>query len=90
MTDEEIVKVICKLVGSINPIADSYYDYKVFDNINLMGSIIDTLVCNVGNMVCENQDSKFASVEKCTTRATEILETIKTNINEYLGEVKHG
>lgn len=86
MTDAEIVKVIDKLVGGINPIADSSYDDKVFDNINLMGSVVDILVCRIGNMVCENQDSQFASVEKCTSRGKEILETIKANINEYLDE----
>lgn len=84
MTDAEIVKVVNKLVGEINPITDSIYDAKVFDNINLMGSVIDTLVCRIGNMVCENQDSQFVSVEKCTSRAKEILEAIKANINEYL------
>lgn len=84
MTDAEIVKVVDKLVGEINPIADRNYDSKVFDNINLMGSVVDTLVCRIGNMVCGNQDSQFASVEKCTSRAKEILETIKANINEYL------
>ena len=84
MTDAEIVKVVNKLVGGIEPIADSSYDSKIFDNINLMGSVVDTLVCRIGNMVYDNQDSKFASVEKCTSRAKEILETIKVNINEYL------
>ena len=84
MTDAEIVKVVNKLVGGIEPIADSSYDYKVFDKINLMGSVIDTLVCMVGNMVCENKNSQFASVELCANRAREILETIKLNINEYL------
>lgn len=84
MTDAEIVKVVNKLVGGIEPIADSNYDSEVFDNINLMGSVIDTLVCRIGNMVYENKSSQFASVEKCTNRAKEILETIKLNINEYL------
>lgn len=84
MTDAEIVKVVNKLVGRIEPIADSNYDSKVFDNINLMGSVIDTLVCMVGNMVYENRNSHFTSVEQCTNRAKEILETIKLNINEYL------
>ena len=84
MTDAEIVKVVNKLVGEIKPIADSNYDSKVFDNINLMGSVIDTLVCRVGNVVYENKNSQFGSVERCTNRAREILETIKLNINEYL------
>ena len=54
------------------------------NDINLLGSVIDTLVCMVGNMVYENKSSQFASVEQCTNRAREILETIKLNINEYL------
>lgn len=88
MTDSEIVKVIDKLVGGINPIADSSYDSKVFDNINLMGSVIDTLVCRIGNMVCDNQDSQYGSVQKCTSKATEILKIINNNINEYLKELR--
>ena len=84
MTDAEIVKVVNKLVGEIEPIADNSYDSKVFDNINLLGSVIDTLVCMIGNVVYENKNSQFASVEQCTNRAREILETIKLNINEYL------
>ena len=43
MTDAEIVKVVNKLVGGIEPIADSNYDSKVFDNINLMGSVMERL-----------------------------------------------
>ena len=88
MTDEEIVRVVNQLVGYIYPIADSSYDRKVCDNITLLGSVIDTLVCNMGNMICDEKDSPFASVEECTKRATDILKTIKSNIEEYLSEVE--
>lgn len=45
----------------------------------------DAEIVNVVNkLVYENKSSQFASVEKCTNRAREILETIKLNINEYL------
>lgn len=87
MTDSEIVKVVNKLVGSISPVADSAYDEKIYKNIMLMGSVIDTLVCRIGNMICENQDSQFGSVEQCTDKAIEILRTINKNINEYLEEI---
>jgi len=87
MTDSEIVKVVNTLVGSITPVADSHFDEKVYDNIMLMGSVVDTLVCRIGNMVCDNHDSQFGSVEKCTNKALEILKTINENINEYLDEV---
>jgi hypothetical protein len=88
MTDEEIVKVVNTLVGYIYPIADSSYDRKVCNNIATMGSVIDTLVCNIGNMICDKKDSYFASVEECTKRATDILKTIRSNIDEYLSEVE--
>ena len=34
------------------------------------GSVIDTLVCRIGNMICENQDSQFGSVEQYTDKAS--------------------
>ena len=88
MNDSEIVKVVDKLVGNINPIADSFYDSKAYENIKLMGNVVDTLVCKIGNMVCENEDSKFASVEQCRDMAVEILKNINRNITEYLNEVE--
>ena len=86
MSDEEIVKVVNKLVGEINPIADSSYDLKILNNIILMGSVIDTLVCNIGNVMYTNRDSQFASIQKCISKGKEILTTINANINEYLKE----
>ena len=88
MTDAEIVKVVIKLVGNINPIADSYYDAKVLENINIMGSVVDTLVCRIGNMIYDNKASKEGSVTACTGRAKEILKTINENISEYLEETQ--
>lgn len=86
MSDEDIVKVVNKLVGEINPIADSSYDLKILNNIMLMGSVIDTLVCNIGNVMYSNRDSQFASIQECTLKGKEILTTINANINEYLKE----
>ena len=88
MTDEEIVRVVNKLVGTTYPIADSSYDEEVYNNITLLGSVIDTLVCNLGFFISVEHDSKFASVERCTKRATDILKTIRSNIDEYLSEVE--
>ena len=53
-----------------------------------MGNVVDTLVCKIGNMVCENEDSKFASVEQCRDMAVEILKNINRNIAEYLNDVE--
>ena len=88
MTDEEIVRVLNKLVGTTYPIADSIYDKKVYDNILLLGSVIDLLVSNLGILVYTEHDSHFASVERCVNKATDILKTIKENIADYLSEVE--
>ena len=88
MSDEEIVKVVNTLVGGITPIADSHYDRKTLENICLLGNIIDTLVCRMGNIAIENNNSQYASVEECVEQITKSLSNIKSNIEEYLQDLK--
>lgn len=88
MTDEEIARVVNKLVGTTYPIADSSYDEKAYNNILLLGSVIDLLVGNLGILVYTEHGSHFASVERCVNKATDILKTIKENIADYLSEVE--
>lgn len=84
ITDNEVVKVVNALVGDITPVADSYYDEEIYNNITLLGSVIDTLVCKVGDMLLSNNDSQFTSVEKCTSKAKEVLQEINADIDDYL------
>lgn len=88
MTDEEIVKVVSTLVGGITPMADSCYDSKVLDNICLLGNVVDSLVCRMGNVAMDSYNSDFVSVEKCGKQLLEILNSINKNIEEYLQEVE--
>lgn len=88
MSDEEIVKVVNTLVGGITPIADSHYDRKTLQNICLLGNVIDTLVCRMGNIAIENNNSQYASVEECVEQITKSLSNIKNNIEEYLQDLK--
>ena len=86
MTDEEIVKVVNTLVGGVTPIGDSCYDSKVLDNICLLGNVVDSLVCRMGNVAMDSYNSNFASVETCGKRLLEILSNINKNIEDYLVE----
>ena len=88
MSDEEIAKVVNTLVGGITPIADSHYDRKTLENICLLGNVIDTLVCRMGNIAIENSNSTYGSVEECVEQITKSLSNIKQNIEEYLQELK--
>ena len=88
MNDEEIVKVVKALTGTITPIADSHYDRKAKENLCLVGSVVDTLVCQIGYVAVEHYDSKYASEEEVGKEALKILNTIKSNIDSFLEEIE--
>ena len=88
MNDEEIVKVVKALTGTITPIADSHYDRKAKENLCLVGSVVDTLVCQIGYVAVEHYDSKYASEEEVGNQAIKILNTIKSNIDSFLEEIE--
>ena len=87
MNDEEIVKVVKALTGDITPIADSYYDGKIKDNLCLVGNVVDTLVCQIGYVATGHYDSKYASESEVGNQAIKILNTIKSNIDSFLEEI---
>lgn len=88
MNDEEIVKVVKSLKGTITPIADSHYDEKVKANLCLLGNMVDTLVCQIGYVATEHYDSKYASESEVGNQAIKILNTIKSNIDSFLEEIE--
>lgn len=87
MNDEEIVKVIKALTGTITPIADSYYDGKAKDNLCLVGNVVDTLVCQIGYVAVNHYNSQYASESEVGKQAIKILNTIKSNIDDFLEEI---
>lgn len=87
MTDEEILKVIETLIGTITPIADSAYDKKVENNLCLLGSIVDELACQIGEVALINYDSIYGSQKDVGEKAIKILNTIKSNIESFLEEI---
>lgn len=87
MNDEEIVKVIKALTGSITPIADSCYDEKVKNNLCLVGNVVDTLVFQIGYVAINHYDSNYASESEVGNQAIKILNTIKSNIDSFLEEI---
>lgn len=88
MTSEEILKVSRELIGSVYPIADSYYDKQRQINAHKSYSIISGLIADIGCMTCESYDSQFASVEECGIEGIKILKNLKQEIEAYLEEVE--
>ena len=87
MNDEEIVKVVKALTGTITPIADSHYDEKTKDNLFLLGNVVDTLACQIGYVATNHYDSIYASEREVGQQAIKILNTIKSNIDSFLEEI---
>lgn len=88
MNDEEIIKVVKALTGTITPISDSHYDRIAKENLCLLGNVVDTFVCQIGYVATENYDSKYASESEVGNQALKILNTIKNNIDSFLEEIE--
>lgn len=88
MNDEEIIKVVKALTGTITPIADSHYDRIAKENLYLLGNVVDTLVCQIGHVAVEHYNSKYASEEEVGNQSIKILNTIKSNIDSFLEEIE--
>ena len=87
MNDEEILKVVKALTGTITSIADSHYDEKVKNNLCLLGNVVDTLVCQIGYATVNYYDSCYANESEVENQAIKILNTIKSNIDSFLEEI---
>ncbi len=88
MESEEILKVSRELIGSVYPIADSYYDEVRRINANKSYDIISGLIADIGCMACESYDSQFASVEECGKNGFNILKNLKAEIEDYLSDIE--
>ena len=87
MNDEEILKVVKALTGTITPIADSHYDEKAKNNLCLLGNVVDTVVYQIGYVAVNYYDSCYASEREVGNQAIKILNTIKSNIDSFLEEI---
>lgn len=88
MDSEEILKVSRELIGSVYPIADSYYDDVRRTNANKSYDIISGLIADIGCMACESFDSQFASVKDCGENGYKILKNLKAEIEDYLNDIE--
>lgn len=88
MTDEEIIKVVRTLIGTVIPIADSCYDSKVKDHIEKQYSVISSLLADIGYMACKHFNSPYASEEECGIMGYRILRNLRNEIDEFLSEIE--
>lgn len=85
MKQYDIPSLMSKLIGGIEPIADSAYDKKVLENLKEYTEVLDVMISNV--MYASNYStSQYASMEEVGDYAYKWLLGIKQEIEEYLGE----
>ena len=75
MKAEQIIEVINKLIGEIEPIGETNYDNKVKENLNTMVEIVGHYVdeiCEVAQM-----NSYCASIQDCRAIAKDFINGLK-------------
>ena len=73
LTSDEVVRVIYKLVGNIDPIGDSQHDAEAYDNLKVLIHSLYGILDNLAVMELILSGSKESSVKKISDECTKFL-----------------
>lgn len=80
MKKEIVLEVINKLIGPINPVADSAIDSERLENLKLFIRVFDEMHYQISDLVARNKNTTYGSVkpflESCE-RSTANIEEIE-------------
>lgn len=77
----ELLDIVNKLVGPIEPIGETNNDNERFDNLKTMCELVDDLLHQIYWVSARNRLSHEASVKKATNYSVIVLKQILENIN---------
>lgn len=60
----ELIDIVDKLVGRIDPIGDTAIDNERFENLKVYCELIDTMVRNIDDIAYNNMNSELSSIKK--------------------------
>ena len=60
----ELIDIVNKLIGNIEPIGDTTIDHERFENLKTYCKLINEMVRKVDDVACKNESSTLASVKK--------------------------
>lgn len=87
MNEQEIVKVVRKLIGDTTPIGETHYDCQVLCNICGYMGVVDKLVaCIIDDITFTSEYMKNKSVEDCRKQVFVGLKKINKRIEECFEE----
>ena len=69
----ELIDIVNKLVGRIEPIGDTSVDEDRFENVKAYCELINEMVKQVDDVVCNNWDSSLASVKRSNDYISDFL-----------------
>ena len=88
MDEQEIVKVVKKLIGETSPIGETHYDHKALAHILLYMEVVDKLIMYIidDTTLMSDYMKNLASVQDCREAMLEGLKKIKERIEECFEE----
>ena len=69
----ELIDIINKLTGNIEPIGDTAIDEERFENLKAYCELINEMVKRVDDVVCNNWNSCLASVKRSNDYISDFL-----------------
>ena len=60
----ELIDIVNKLIGNIEPIGNATIDCERFENLKAYCELINEMVRRVDDVACENENNTLASVKK--------------------------
>jgi hypothetical protein len=69
----DLKDVVFKLVGPIYPVGESRADDDRFENLKSLCALVDSLVCNINKVACENKNRGEHSMNRAGKYAAKFL-----------------
>ena len=69
----ELIDIVNKLIGNIEPIGDTSVDEERFENLKSYCELINEMVKRVDDVVCNNLDSCLVSVKRSNDYISDFL-----------------
>ena len=73
--------VVVKLIGKIRPVGESNEDAERLKNLDEMCRLVESLLCDIDDMISSNKDDKQASVKRAVDYGRHFM---KTTVGEFI------
>ena len=87
LNEQDILTIVNKLVGSIEPVGSSHIDKERYENLVIMSNLIEDL-CYQMLQLASKEKQGYASVDKAIERARLGLLDFKRMIGDVKNETK--